>query len=616
MLPSRSTLMRPIAISGARTWPPPDQPTAMLSKLLRNIRGEPARAAERKQSAGARQRSAEANALGRAALESGEYAVAIDHFRAAIAARDDNLEALANQGLCHAMLGHKDEAEQCLTEVLRRDPEGPLVAPVRMNLGNLASARNRYTAACRHYEAVLALTARDGAQDGGSADLLNNLGIALHRRGFAGQAVERHREALAARPDHMDAASNLLFALLHSPDARPEDMFAAFRAWAARFEAPLAPLRRPHANGRDPERRLRIGYVSGDFFKHAVSNFIEPVLRHHDRAAFTAVCYATRSQADEQTQVLRALACEWREVAALDDEALATRVREDQIDILVDLSSHTVGHRLLAFARKPAPVQITWLGYPATTGLDCMDYRISDAVSDPPGVAQALHSERLLYLPRTQWCYRPDPAAPPVRGLPALAAGRVTFGSFNNAAKLNDGVLRLWARVLAALPEARINVACVPDPESRRRIADTLIENGAAPAQVTVDGSLDAVEFWRVRDDIDIVLDAHPYNGTTTTCEALWAGLPVITLAGSHGAARSATAILTAAGLAELVAASEDDYVAIAARLAGDLPRLAQLRAGLRQRLVDSGFCDGARFTRELEELYRQAWRRWCGGTH
>ena len=577
----------------------------MLGKLLRNVRGERARADQQK-------RSAAAYDQGHAALARGDAAAALGHFRAAVEAWGDNLEALANQGLCHAMLLQNKESEQCLTEALRRAPEGPLAAPVHMNLGNLALAGQRFTAACRHYEAALEFEARNGPPN---PDLLNNLGIAEHRRGFADRAVSRYREALVLRPAHQDAASNLLFALQHSPSAAPADIFAAFRAWAATFEAPLAPLRKPHANNRDPGRPLRIGYISGDFFKHAVSNFIEPVLRNHDGAAFTAVCYATRAQDDEQTAALRALAGEWRAVATLDDEALATRVREDGIDILVDLSSHTVGHRLLTFARKPAPVQITWLGYPTTTGLDSMDYRISDAVSDPPEVAQALHSERLLYLPRTQWCYRPDPIAPPVGKLPALATGRVTFGSFNNPAKVNDGVLKLWAKVLAALPEARINVVSVGDPESRRRMADTLVENGAAPQQVTVTTTLKLAEFWRIRDDIDIVLDAHPYNGTTTTFEALWSGLPVITLAGRYGASRSATSILTALGMPELIAADEAGYVNAAVKLASDLPRLAELRSSLRQRMADAGLCDGARFTRELEALYREAWRNWCASS-
>jgi protein O-GlcNAc transferase len=522
-------------------------------------------------------------------------------------------DALAGRAMCQVMLGKLSEAELDFNELLERvKTHSRHAAMAHMNLGNIALRGHRFTEATVHYEASLAASTALSDHAPPSPGLLNNLGISLHRRGLPELAIERYRQALALQPDYQDAATNMLFAMQHTPTVSAAELFRAFQDWTARHETPLRALQRPHDNTPDPARRLRIGYVSGDFFRHAVANFIEPVLKAHDRQSVEVFCYATNAFVDDQTAVLRALADHWCEAEPLSDDALAQRIRDDAIDILVDLSAHTVGHRLLVFARKPAPVQITWLGYPTTTGLHSMDYRITDAVSDPPGVADPFHSERLLRLPRSQWCYRPWPQAPAVRDAPALRSGRVTFGSFNNLAKLNDRVLELWAQVLIAVPEARIDVVSIPDIPSRHRVANAIIHHGAKPEQVKITGTLEYDEFWRIRDNIDIVLDAFPYNGTTTTCEALWSGLPVITLAGSHGASRSAASILTSVGLAELVAHDAAAYVSIARALARDIKRLNELRHGMRTRLIEAGLCDGPRFTRELEAAYRQAWTNWC----
>lgn len=596
----------------------------MLGRLLRTLlasRKAGDRGADRIDNSGddpLRVAAAAAELLhGREAMHAGNHVAALSHFSAALQRLDEKdrnvrPDVLANRGLCHAILGKLAAAEEDFSALLALSPpHSPQAAMAHMNLGNIALGGHRFTEATGHYEAALD---EHRGRNATHADLLNNIGISLFRRGLPERAIERYRQALAIRPDYQDAATNLLFAMQHSPEVSPQQLFDAFRDWARRHEAPLLHERQPHANDPDPARRLRIGYVSGDFFRHAVANFIEPVLQCHDRSAVEVFCYVANAHSDERTAVLRGLADHWREVAGLSDAQLAQRVRDDAIDILVDLSAHTVGHRLLAFARKPAPVQMTWLGYPTTTGLQSIDYRISDAVSDPPGVADAFHSERILRLPRVQWCYRPDAQAPPVRELPALLAGRITFGSFNNLAKLNDAVLQLWARVLMALPEARINVVSIPDIPSRHRVADALIAHGAQPAQVKITGTLEYAEFWRIRDDIDIVLDAFPYNGTTTTCEALWAGLPVVTLAGSHGASRSAASILTSVGLGGLVAHDAAAYVSIAQSLAADVAKLAGMRRGMRQRLIEAGLCDGPRFAGELESLYREAWRNWCEG--
>ena len=545
------------------------------------------------------------------AMAAGDLQGAIAQFNAALA-QDASLEdAQLNLGMCHAMLGDMDTAAQCFNRLLKLNPSS---AAAHMNLGSIALSRHRFTAAGSHYEA--ALTASGQARDApANAGLTNSLGLSLQRRGLPEKAIACFRDGLRGQPDHHDAATNLLFAMQHTPSVKAEDLFAEFRNWARRFEQPVLAQHAAHvahANSPDPGRRLRVGYVSGDFFQHAVSNVIEPILRQHDRGAFEVFCYSNREHADAQTELLRGLSDHWRDITRLDDDAAAQQIRGDGIDILVDLSSHTFGNRLMVFARKPAPVQITYLGYPTTTGLDCIDYRITDAVADPPGIAERYHSEKLLRLPRSQWCYRPKPVAPPLSPLPALRAGQIMFGSFNNLAKLNSETLRLWARVLRSLPRTAMTVVSVTDHASRLRVADALIEYGATPDQIRILGTLEDAEFWRIREEIDIVLDAFPYNGTTTTCEALWAGLPVVTLAGSHGAARNTASLLHAVGLEKLVATTADDYIAIARELAGDTAKLAAMRSGMRQRLLHAGLCDGPRFTHELEALYRQAWTAWC----
>ena len=545
------------------------------------------------------------------AMGTGDLRGAIDQFNSVLALDAGHEDALLNLGMCHAMLGDMNKAGQWFNRLLTLNPSS---AATHMNLGNIALTGHRFTVAGKHYESALAASgqARDAPANAG---LTNSLGLSLQRRGLPDEAIACFRDVLRGQPDHHDARTNLLFAMQHAPSVKPEELFAEFRNWAQLHEQPVRsrhPAQAAHSNPADPARRLRIGYVSGDFFQHAVANFIEPVLRHHDRSSYEVYCYSNREHADAQTEILRGLSEHWRNIARLDDDAAAQQIRSDSIDILIDLSSHTFGNRLMVFARKPAPVQITYLGYPATTGLTSIDYRITDAVADPPGVAERYHSEKLLRLPRSQWCYRPKPEAPPLSPLPALRTGRIMFGSFNNLAKLNSETLRLWARVLQALPQTGMTVACVTDHASRLRVADALIGYGAAPAQIRILGTLEDAEFWRVREEIDIVLDAFPYNGTTTTCEALWAGLPVVTLAGSHGAARNTTSLLHAVGLQELVADSAEQYIAIAAELAGDIGKLAAMRSGMRQRLLDCGLCDGPRFTGELEALYRSVWTVWC----
>ena len=367
------------------------------------------------------------------------------------------------------------------------------------------------------------------------------------------------------------------------------DVFAEHRRWHAQHAAPLAAGTPPPPLTFAPgARRLRLGYVSPDFNHHAVACFIEPVLAAHDRTRVEVFCYAAVRAPDRITARLRRLAEHWRDIAPLDDAAAAALIRADRPDLLVDLAGHTAHHRLGVFARRPAPVQATWLGYPNTTGLDAIGYRLTDAVADPPGQTEAFHSEKLVRLPATFSCYGPDADAPPVNDLPAARAGAVTFGSLNNFAKITPAVIALWSRLLRELPGSRLVLKSrgLGDAAVAARIRDAFAVHGIEPARLTLDGAeLSVAAHLSLYHGIDIGLDPFPYNGTTTTCEALWMGVPVVTVTGANHVARVGASLLTHCGLTELVASDEAGYIAAAVALAGDPDRMTTLRRTMRDRL-------------------------------
>jgi predicted O-linked N-acetylglucosamine transferase (SPINDLY family) len=356
-----------------------------------------------------------------------------------------------------------------------------------------------------------------------------------------------------------------------------------------------------------------VGYVSPDFINHAVARFIEPVLSDHDRSRFEVFCYSNAQTPDTVTARLRALSEHWRDTALLDDAQTAALIREDRIDLLVDLAGHTAGNQLLVFARKPAPVQITWIGYPNTTGMGAMDYRLTDAIADPPGLSEAFHREQLVRLPGPFSCYLPSAESPDVNPLPALSAGHVTFGSFNQFAKLTPAVVELWARLLRECPSAHLllRARSLADNETASRLRETFARLGVDPGRLELDGSqLSVAAHQGCYHRVDLALDPFPYNGTTTTCEALWMGVPVIALAGRTHVARVGASLLTHLGTPEWIAQSPDDYIERCRALASDLPKLAAIRAGLRARFRASPLGDAKGFTRNLETTYATLWAR------
>ncbi|MEK7223264.1 MAG: hypothetical protein AAB156_03220, partial [Pseudomonadota bacterium] len=387
------------------------------------------------------------------------------------------------------------------------------------------------------------------------------------------------------------------------------------REWHERHARKFAAQIRPHTNQPDPERPLRIGYVSADFKRHPIGYFLEPVLAEHDKSKVTVFCYSGVSVADEWTARIRTHADQWRDIAWKGDDAVAGMIREDEIDILVDMSGHTAGNRLLVFARKPAPVQVTWIGFFTSTGLETMDYLLADGFYSPPMGAQAF-TEQLAHMPANHLCFRPPVSTPAVSSCPAVVRGYPTFGCFNNLSKMNAEVVRVWAEILKRLPESRLvlKTRALSDQSVRERYHRLFQEHAIEPHRVDLLGYSPHAELLKYYEQIDIALDPFPYCGGWTTCEALWMGLPVITLPGKSFSSCIGAGLLQTVGLKELIADTPEHYVEIAARLGRDIGGLSKLRTGLRARVGASSLCDGPAFTRNLEQVYRVMWRKWCAG--
>lgn len=532
---------------------------------------------------------------------------AVVHYERAIALKPQYAEMYNNLGNALSALGRIEDAIARYEQAIALKPNYP---EAHVNLGNMFRNVGRLTEAMAHCEQAIALR-----PDYPEAHL--SISSALWAQGRLDEALSHYEQAIALRPDSAEAQSNHLMTLNYLPGIDPASVFAAHTDFGKRYEGPLIGVRAPHGNERSAERRLKIGYVSADFRRHAIIQFLEPVLEHHDHERFEVYGYCNNMQTDAVTQRLRRDVDQWREIAGLSDEQAATRVRADQIDILIDLSGHTGGNRLLIFARKPAPVQITWLGYPNTTGLQAIDYRLTDPVADPTEVTDGLHTEQLLRLPRGFSCYRPPNGAPAVSELPARRQGGVTFGSFNTLSKINSEVILLWASILQSVPGSRLMLkySMFGDESIRTRLRTDFAAHGIEAARLVFSGhSASHRQHLEQYQQVDIALDPFPYNGTTTSCDALWMGVPVVTLAGLTHAARVGTSQMTSLGLTELIAQSHQDYLAIAAGLAARLEHLEALRAGLRARMESSPLRDERGFTRELEEAYRSVWRRWCDG--
>jgi protein O-GlcNAc transferase len=504
-------------------------------------------------------------------------------------------------------LGRVELAIEAAGRVLKRHP-GQTEASIL-----LASALLRRRDFTRMAE-VLRKVRNAGAQAGNVANLT---GTMLAQQAKIGEALAAMRPIRSLAPRSATLQMSRLMYLNYDPELSRADLFREHRSFGTTFAGAVAPVSQHLDRDRDPGRRLRIGYLSPDFRTHSVAYFMVPIFEAFDREQFDVVAYAHVAKPDSVTEQLRSLVSEWRDVIPLDDAELARLIRDDRIDILVDLAGFTKDSRLLACAGRPAPIQISYLGYPNTTGVPQVDYRITDHVADPDD-ADDFHSEALIRLPRCFLAFAVPNHAPEIGAAPVLRNGHVTFGSFNNLAKVNHKVVALWAEVLRAVSGSRLllKASGTGDPASQEHLRGAFGAAGADPGRIDFAGyAATAPKHLAAYGEVDVALDTFPYNGTTTTCEALWMGVPVITLAGDRHAGRVGASLLSAIGFRAGIAASAEEYVLSARLLASSPELLTAARRGLRADLARSCLCDRAGYARRIEDAYRAVWTIWCSAT-
>lgn len=563
--------------------------------------------------------------------QAGDLAQAIQAYAEILERQPDHAQAANNLGNVMLAMGHGTEAEACFAQALAVSPE---MVEAIYNRARLYQLQGRAALALDGYHQVLErapelvsaaynraillreLEGVDAAVDAyrqllarspDYADAWSNLGKALRERGEVAEALAAFERAVELAPNDAEIASNRLFCLLHDERPGSERLLHAQEAYAGRFSAAPGETVDHRKHDRDPHRTLRVGMVSPDFRDHPVGRFVEPLLDALDHRQIVPVALSTAPVEDALSKRLRAGFAEWHDLYGIDDAVAAREIAALRIDVLIDLAGHTAGNRLCLFARRPAPVQATWLGYLGSTGLKAIDWRLTDGRCDPPGF-ESLHAERLMRLPGCQWCYRRPEAGVP---LAEPASAGVRLASFAGSAKLSDTILDLWARLLTAIPEARLLLVGIPPGRARQRIVERLAAVGAAAA-VDIQDRLPMADYLARLGSVDIVLDTWPYAGGTTTCEALWMGVPVLTLAGERSCSRSGASLLTTVGLADWIATNADDYVAIARFWAGRPKELRALSEGLRAQVEASPLMNASAFARDWEAAIRSMWQHSC----
>jgi protein O-GlcNAc transferase len=570
--------------------------------------------------------------LGCALQRKGLLDLAEAHLRRALAIQPTMADGYNNLGGVLAAKMRLAEATEAYEQALRLRPDS---ATPMANLGSVLRTRGRISDAIRILRRAVEINPN-------MPETFNNLGIALKEDGQLDEAVITYRKCLSLRPSMGDATnnlgnaykdsgnvhdaiacygralvigfanpgvhSNLVYTLQFHPGYDDESLFREQRRWNEIYAAPLKHVIRKHDNDRSPDRKLRIGYVSPYFYHQAESFFIVPLMRHHDRGQVEVHCYASVIRPDPMTEKIRGSVEFWHDVLGASDADLAERIRCDRIDVLIDLAMHMAHNRMIVFAHKPAPVQAAWLAYPGGTGLDAMDYRITDAHMDPLDKTTAYYREQSYRVPDCWCCYDACCKAPAAAPRPDRP---IRFASINNPCKNNEATLSLWARIMRSVPDSRLLMQAFSESD-RHRIRSIFQNGGVVPERIEFVPRRLRLDYLRLYDSIDICLDPLPYNGITTTCDALWMGVPVVTLVGKTAAGRAGVSLLSTVGLPEMIAHNEEQFMEIATALANDAPRLAKLRSTLRERTEKSPLMDGPGFARKMEAAYRQMWRQWC----
>lgn len=581
------------------------------------------------------QNSAACFYLGNALRAVGKKEEAIISYRKALRLKPDFADAHNNLGNVFRSIGRFDDAIESLNIARELRPES---AEVHCNLGhayredgNIAEAITAYQRSIElkpdlvagylglgtsyqdaaETDNALACFNKALALQPGDSVALCSIGNILKEHARTAEALATFRQAIDKNSDLDCAQSNLLYTTYFLPAYDSDEIYNEHQLWNARRANSLPKTVQPHTNEASPERKLRVGYVSPNFCNHCQSFFTLPLFASHDYCAVEIFCYSATQRPDHRTAELQRHVNNWRNIVALDDEQAAELVRRDRIDILVDLTMHMAENRWRLFARRPVPVQVCWLAYPGTTGLSAIDYRISDPYLDPPGKFDSAYAERTVRLPNTFWCYDPLCDDLTANSLPALNHRYLTFGSLNNFCKVNDIVLNLWARVLKAIHGSRL-IMLAADGYQRQHVLELMATCGVTSSRIEFLGRMPREEYLATFHKLDVVLDTVPYNGHTTTLDALWMGVPVVTLVGDTVVGRGGLSILSNLGLPQLVASDANSFVRIACSLADDLSFLSQIRATLRDRMQKSPLMDARRFAQNMENAYRGMWRSWC----
>jgi protein O-GlcNAc transferase len=580
--------------------------------------------------------------LGNALRRMGKATEAVAACRRAVKLKPNYVDALMTLGNALTDLGQRDESISVLRQAMAIQPDS---AVIRNNLGVALSMWGDADGAIAEFEKAIQL-------DPNKPECFSNMGNALRDKGKLDEAIAACRQAITLRPDYADAhcnlgqflaavgrlewsidvcrracklrpddpvqASNLLFNLQFSPSYSWASILDEHKEWGRRFADPLKRAIRPHENVRSAGRRLRVGYLSPNFCLHCQSLFTSPLLKHHDRDQLEVFCYSDTARSDAVTDELKSHVDHWRPLGGMIAPELADLIRGDRIDILVDLTMHMGGGRLLMMGLKPAPVQVTWLAYPGTTGLGTMDYRLTDPYLDPSGRHDQRYTEQSVRLADTFWCFDPHgmqtKVLPDVGPLPAEKNAYITFGSLNHLRKTNSGVMALWGRVMQATPGSRL-LLLAPVGDARRWVLECLKEHGIDADRVQFIARQPHDAYLNEFNRIDICLDTLPYNGHTTSLDSMWMGVPVITQIGPTVVGRAGWSQLSNLGLTELAADNDQGFVDIATALAGDVSRLAELRRTLRERMSQSPLMDAKRFARSMEQSFRSMWEKWLGSS-
>ncbi len=550
--------------------------------------------------------------LGMILFKSKKFDEAFTLLKRAVQSHPNVFEFHYNLGLIYESNNQFAQALECYRRVVELEPSGNSHSNLSKNLTDSGQLNEAIEFA---REAVQRLPQNQRAIP------YNNLASALTLRGEIEQGLENYRLAVAADIENASMHSNYLLASLYLDNPDRGELFQEHKKFGDKFESfipkmyenPMSAQAKNTQRAR-ADHKVRVGYVSPDFYGHAVGKFIEPILQAHDKSKFEVFCYSDNPHTDNATARMKELVSNWRQVNDLNDEDLARMIQTDGIDILVDLAGHTALNRLCVFIRKPAPIQVTWIGYPNTTGLSRMDYRITDSFADPAGETDQLHTEKLLRLPECFSCFSAPLQSPEIGPLPAMHNGFITIGSFNNFAKITPQVMRVWIDILNRLPRSRLLLKnrSLDNPRLKEFILAQLSKHGADVQRIDLRSpTISVVDHLNSYNMLDIALDSFPYNGTTTTCEALWMGVPVITLEGRSHVSRVGVSQMNNLGLPELIAHNTENYVDITVALANDLPRLAALRSGLRERVRTSPLMNTSRFVKNLEDAYQTIWKKY-----